>query len=85
MADVQPNEEDLVLTTVDNPYSPKTEYELWKRYDTDNGYNTEEYLARLIDIDEHVDIDDELTLSALTNAAIQEILEQDKQEIYKLV
>lgn len=35
------------LTTVDNPYNPFTQFEDWFAYDTQMGYNTCSYLARL--------------------------------------
>jgi len=78
-------EEQLVLTTIDNPYSPKIQYEEWKRWDYENGYNTEEYIARLIVLDESYDADDEFGLLELTNKVINEILENDTHEVYRLV
>lgn len=80
------NEEELVLTTTDNPYNPKTEYEQWRAWDIDNGYNTEEYLSRIVSMNEkEFDVDDELVVMTLTNQAIQEILENDMLNVYVLV
>ena len=78
-------EEQLVLTTIDNPFNPKTQYEEWKQWDYENGYNTEEYIARLIVLDDSYDADDEVNLFDLTNKVINEILENDSQEVYRLV
>ena len=36
----------VYLTTADNPYDPKTQFEQWYAYDTMKGYNTPGYLAR---------------------------------------
>lgn len=72
-----------MLTTVDNPYSPKTQYDKWKQWDEDNGYNTESFLARLIDAD--VEIDDELALAKAIEEAIAEIIEHDVLAIYLVV
>lgn len=36
-----------VLTTVDNPYDPVTQYSEWYKYDTSRGYNTCGLLARI--------------------------------------
>lgn len=36
-----------MLTTVDNPYSPFTQFEEWQAYDEYRGYYTNEYLARI--------------------------------------
>ena len=78
--------DDLVLTTHDNPYNPKTDYGLWKRWDNDHGYNTEEYIARLV-VDEMMDkdMDDEFAMNLAIDKVRNEILEQDDQEIYRLV
>lgn len=36
------------ITTVDNPYNPFTQFNDWYKFDTEKGYNTCSYLARLI-------------------------------------
>lgn len=38
---------EVALSTSDNPYNPLTEYDRWAAYDRQQGYNTEEYLARV--------------------------------------
>ena len=76
---------DRVLTTLDNPYNPKTHYRLWRQWDVDNHYNTEEYLARVINLPIDVDVVDSRELDILTQIAIYEILENDILGIYKLV
>lgn len=78
-------EDNLMLTTVDNPYNPHTQYAQWQRWDEDNGYNTESYIARLIIMEKEYDIDDEFVMNTLTNKVINEILENDDAEIYRLV
>lgn len=35
------------LSTKDNPFNPFTEFEEWFAFDTDRGYNTCGYLARI--------------------------------------
>lgn len=79
------NEDELMLSTIDNPFSPKTEYDMWKRWDSENGYNTEEYIARLINMEDTYDADDEFKLNVLINKVISEILENDDQELYMLI
>lgn len=39
-------EDDVMLTTVDNPFDPFTEFVAWFKYDMLNGYNTCGLLAR---------------------------------------
>jgi hypothetical protein len=36
-----------MLTTVDNPYSPFTQFDEWLQFDQSSGYYTTQYLARL--------------------------------------
>lgn len=77
-------DEDLMLTTVDNPFNPKTDYDKWRSWDIENGYNTEEVLARMTDIPDDVELDDDVTINKLTNDAVQEMLNNDALGIYKL-
>lgn len=77
--------DDLVLTTIDNPFNPKKDYDKWKQFDLDNNYNTEEYLARIADIPGDIDLDNEPVIDQLRAQAIHEIIEQDVLGIYKLI
>ncbi len=68
-----------MLTTLDNPYNPFTHFDEWYEFDTEKGYNTCNYLARLVktsndlsELDEDVAIDE----------AINEILELNVLGIY---
>ena len=47
MATMTKNPE-IALSTSDNPYSPLTDYDRWEAYDHQKGYNTAEYLARIV-------------------------------------
>lgn len=76
----------LMLTTIDNPYSPKTEYEMWQFWDNEHNYYTEELLARIADLD----VDD--TIDEMPNVIDNQIMEamifiveNDPQQVYKLV
>lgn len=42
------NDKDVMLTTVDNPYDPFTQFASWYRYDMNAGYNTCGTLARVM-------------------------------------
>lgn len=37
-----------MLTTLDNPYNPFTQYNEWYAFDMQKGYNTCAYLARIV-------------------------------------
>lgn len=71
-----------MLTTIDNPYNPRTDYVKWLRWDRDNEYYTQEYLARMADL--VIEVDD-TTDTAMFDSAINQILENDELGIYKLV
>lgn len=75
----------LVLTTNDNPHNPKLDYGKWKRWDEDHNYNTESYIARLVDMEEGSDTDDELQLEKIRRKVIIDILEHDVLNVYTLV
>lgn len=46
-----------MLTTIDNPYDPFTQWDEWLKYDRDQGYYTNEYLASLVTDDETLSFD----------------------------
>lgn len=77
--------DNLVLTTRDNPHNPKEDYLKWKRWDQEQGYNTEEYIGRLVLMEGIDDIDDELVLNNAIEKVINDILENDSTETYMLV
>lgn len=78
-------DEELMLTTIDNPYNPKTEYDKWRQWDVENEYRTEEYLARMTDIPDDADLGNDWIVNDLTNQAVHKILENDVLGVYKLV
>ena len=81
------DDDDLMLTTIDNPYNPKEDYPKWRRWDVDSGYHTESFIARMIDLDGEgvIDVDDDIAISLRANKAIHEILEHDVLGVYKLI
>jgi hypothetical protein len=79
-------DDDMTLTTKDNPFNPKTEYFEWKEWDESHGYNTESYVARLLDMQGiEFDVDDDLLINALIDIVYDSILKNDVLNIYKLV
>ena len=71
-----------MLTTVDNPYDPFTEYEAWSLFDARAGYNTPQYLARIC-ITSH-DLSEEQQNEAI-ESAISEIVELNINGMYRKV
>lgn len=70
------------LTTTDNPFDPFTEFKQWMAWDMRAGYNTSDYLARVVvTSDELSDADQDLAIEQ----AIDEILEENVLGIYKRV
>jgi hypothetical protein len=74
-----------MLTTSDNPYNPRTDYDNWKQWDEDNGYYTESYVARLLDMEEEFDSDNDIKTNLLLDKVYQEILEQNILGVYILI
>lgn len=78
-------ENDLVLTTIDNPFNPKTQYSNWKTWDERLGYYTEAYIARVANVPLDVDIDDDVLIDQFVRQAYQSILDHDDSGLYVLV
>lgn len=73
---------DCMLTTFDNPYDPFDQFTLWLMFDKEKGYDTCEYLARIIQLSDDLtekEVDEE------TERAIDEIIKYDPFNIYKKV
>lgn len=71
-----------MLTTIDNPYDPLTDYDKWMMWDQDHDYYTAEYLASLAIVPD--DATDE-EADVIIKQAQQEIMNADVLGIYKLV
>ena len=63
---------DSMLTTLDNPYNPFTNYDEWNSFDEANGYYTAAYLDRIITTSDNLSDEDE---SLAMSYAISQILE----------
>ena len=71
------------LTTVDNPHSPVTEFDKWYACDKELGYNTCEYLNRVVEKNtKDYEALSQFERNAAVNAAIDEILNEDLLGIY---
>lgn len=70
------------LTTNDNPYSPKDDFESWLAFDQSKGYNTCGYLNRILKVTDDMT---ESEINDATEIAIDEILHYDFMNLYKKV
>lgn len=70
------------LTTIDNPYNPFEQFDLWYMYDIDKGYSTCSYLDRIARTSNQ--LSDEENEKEIERA-IDEIIRYDFQNIYKKV
>jgi hypothetical protein len=71
-----------MLTTVDNPWDPFTQFDEWYQFDESSGYHTTQYLARLTFSSPDLS---EVDQSDAIEVAIDEIVEQNVLGIYKKV
>lgn len=71
-----------MITTVDNPFNPFTDFDEWYQYDTTQGYYTCSYLARIVkSSDELSEMDEEDAI----DKAIDEIVSMNVLGIYKKI
>ena len=63
---------EVFITTADNPFDPKTQFDEWYSFDTHMGYNSSSYLARLVN-----------TSDSLSDACNEYEIEQAVDEIVK--
>lgn len=73
---------EVMLTTVDNPYDPFTQFDDWKAFDDLQGYHTCEYLARIARTSNDLSYADQ---AIAVEQAIDEIVELNVLGVYKKV
>ena len=73
---------EVVITTFDNPFDPIDDFDNWWRFDRDHQYNSNELVARLIQLSPQLSPFEEM--QAQENA-IDTIIKNDFQNIYKKV
>lgn len=76
-------DDEVMLTTMDNPFNPKEDYNKWRNWDIDNGYYTEELIDRIADIP--ADVEDPATINRMTLDAILSIVQDEVFGPYKLI
>lgn len=73
---------EYMLTTVDNPFDPFTQFLEWFGYDEQAGYHTSSFLARIVKSSPALSQADEVLAVQL---AIDEIVRENVSGIYKKV
>ena len=73
---------ECALTTVDNPYDPFEQFDLWFLFDEEKGYHSCAYLGRIARTSDQLS-DEENNLEV--ERAIDEIIKYDFMNIYKKV
>jgi hypothetical protein len=71
-----------MLTTVDNPFNPFTEWDEWFRFDTQKGYNTSAFLARIAKVSPDLPEDEQ---TRAIEQAIDEIITENVSGMWKKV
>lgn len=74
--------DDVMLTTIDNPFNPFTHYDEWLTYDLQMGYNTNSLLDRVADVTEELSDED---YDSIVFEAMKEICKINVLGIYKLI
>ena len=70
------------LTTIDNPYNPFTQFLKWFLFDTEKGYNSCGYLARIARTSEQFTEEEN---NQEIERSIDEIIANDFMNVYKKV
>jgi hypothetical protein len=62
-----------LLTTVDNPYNPSTQFDDWNAWDVRHGYHTLALLGRIVNTsDDLSDTDQDLAIEQAIDDIVQE-------------
>ena len=73
---------EYALTTIDNPYDPFEQFESWFLFDTEKGYNSCSYLARIAKTTDDMT---EIEKNIETERAIDEIIQYDFTNMRKKI
>lgn len=71
-----------MLTTVDNPYDPFTEFDEWYQFDTSAGYHSSALLARIVRTSDELSDADQ---SVAIELAIDEIVRENVSGMHRKV
>lgn len=71
-----------MLTTIDNPFNPFTEYDEWYATDERLGHHTTSFLARIVQTSDNLSEADQ---DAAIEQAIDEIVKENVNGLYRKV
>ena len=71
-----------MLTTVDNPYDPFTQYDEWYAFDARSGYNTPSLLARVVNSSYEISEADQ---DQAIEDAIEQIVNENVSGVHRMV
>lgn len=71
-----------MLTTVDNPFNPFTQFDEWLAWDTNAGYNTSSLLGRIAVVSDSLSEPDQ---ALAIQDAIDEIVDENVSGMYRKV
>lgn len=74
--------DDVMLTTIDNPFNPHINYDEWLAYDIEMGYNTNGLLDRVANVSDELSDED---YDSIVYEAMKEICKYNVLGIYKLI
>jgi hypothetical protein len=82
MGEVNMANTEYMLTTVDNPFDPFTQFDEWLAYDMRMGYNTSEFLARVAKVSNELSLPDQ---DKAIQDAIDEIVDENVLGVWRKV
>lgn len=82
MADTEAKQQQVMLTTVDNPWNPFTNWDEWFAFDTRSGYHTCGLLDRIAFVSDELSEADQ---AQALNDAIDEIVRENVLGIFRKV
>lgn len=71
-----------MLTTIDNPFDPFTQFDSWYQFDESKGYHSCSYLARIAKISNALSDED---MALAIESAIDEIVALNPLNVYRKV
>lgn len=74
--------EEYMLTTIDNPFNPSTQFDEWYAFDVQQGHHTLAFLARIVKTSDDLSEADQ---AQAIDYAIDEIVRENVNGLYRKV